>query len=154
MKKFYIGRYARFGLVVIVLLSEVSLVLQIFVLVLIVFAVLLKSRKKFREHGLTMLGAVVLHIVSILAVMVPSFGLFFGAGAINLADAVTVITLVHAFAGVVAALLGVWLVGSWHLKADLQGCFRKKRLMDVTVGLWVLAIVLGIVIYAKIVGAF
>jgi uncharacterized membrane protein YozB (DUF420 family) len=135
-------------------MSQVSWVLQIFVLVLIVFAVGLKSRKKFREHGLIMLGAVVLHIVSILAVMVPSFGLFLGAGAINLADVVTVIIFVHAFAGIVAALSGAWLVGSWHLKADLQGCFRKKRLMDVTFGLWVLAIVLGIVIYAKIVGAF
>ncbi len=134
--------------------SDVSLVLQIIVLALIIFAVILKSKKKFGQHGLTMLGAVVLHIVSILAVMVPSFGLFFGSGSINLADTVTMITIVHAFAGLIAALLGVWLVVSWHLKADLKGCFQKKRLMDVTFGLWVLAIVLGIIIYFKIVGAF
>jgi len=137
-----------------VLNSDVSLVLQIVVLALIIFAVILKSKKKFRQHGLTMLGAVVLHIVSILAVMVPSFGLFIGSGSINLTDTVTVISLVHGFAGLIAALLGVWLVGSWHLKADMQGCFQKKRLMDMTFGLWVLAIVLGIVIYLKIVGAF
>ncbi len=135
-------------------IPEISLVLQISILVLFVFAVVMKSRKKFRYHGLVMLVAVALHIVGVLVVMVPSFGLFFGFGSINLADGITVITLVHAFAGVAAALLGVWLVGSWHLKTDLQGCFRKKRLMDVTSGLWMLAIVLGIVIYLKIIGAF
>jgi uncharacterized membrane protein YozB (DUF420 family) len=154
MKKFYIAVVLDLRLVFVMVMSEVSLVLEIFVLILIVFAVGLKTRKKFREHGLTMLGAVALHIVSILAIMVPSLGLYFGGGSINLADIVTVITLVHASAGVIAALLGVWLVSSWHLKADLQGCFRKKRVMDVTIGLWVLAIVLGIVIYLKIVGAF
>jgi hypothetical protein len=137
-----------------VLNSDVSLVLQIIVLALIIFAVILKSKKKFRQHGLTMLGAVVLHIGSILTVMVPSFGLFFGSGSINFTDTVTVISLVHGFAGLIAAVLGVWLVGSWHLKADMQGCFQKKRLMDLTFGLWALAIVLGVIIYLKIVGAF
>jgi hypothetical protein len=62
-------------------------------------------------------------------------------------------TLIHVFAGLLAALLGVWLVSSWHLQTSLQTCFKKKRLMDVTLGLWLLAIVLGVVLYLAIIQA-
>jgi hypothetical protein len=54
-------------------LATVSLVLQIVILVLLVGSVGLKGRKKFRQHGMTMLLAVVLHTITILLVMIPSF---------------------------------------------------------------------------------
>ncbi len=131
--------------------STVSLVIQIVVLALLIGAIMLKSQKKFRQHGITMLSAVVLHIISIFVVMIPSFTAFFGAsGLIDYADVFVVLTLVHVAAGVTDALLGVWLVSSWHLQTNMQTCFKKKRFMDVTLVLWLLAIILGIVLYLKI----
>jgi uncharacterized membrane protein YozB (DUF420 family) len=132
--------------------STVSMGIQIIVLTLLVGAVFLKIQKKYRQHGIVMLSAVVLHIVSLLAVMGPSFAAFAGPGSINFSDVLVMVTFVHVSAGLIAALLGVWLVGSWHLKVDMQGCFRKKRVMDVTLILWILAIFLGIFLYLVIVG--
>jgi uncharacterized membrane protein YozB (DUF420 family) len=132
--------------------STISLGIQIVVLGLLIGAVFLKTRKQYRRHGIAMFSAVVLHIVSILAVMVPSFRVYAGSGGINFSDVWASVTLVHVSAGLIAALFGVWLVGSWHLKTDMKGCFRKKRLMDVTLILWMLSIVLGIILYLVIVG--
>ena len=36
---------------------------------------------------------------------------------INFAAALIIAISVHAFAGIITFVLGVWLVGSWHLKA-------------------------------------
>jgi len=132
--------------------STISLGIQMLVLGLLISAIFLKSQKKYRQHGVLMLSAVALHWISILIVMIPSFATFFGApSTVNFADAIVIATLVHVLAGLIAAVLGVWLVSSWRLRADLQTCFRKKRVMDITFGLWSLAIVLGIVLYLAII---
>ena len=131
--------------------STVSMGIQIIVLGLLMGAVFLKIRKKYRQHGIVMLSAVVLHLISIIAVMGPSFAKFVDTGLINFSDELVMVTFVHFFAGLIAALLGVWLVGSWHLKVDVQDCFRKKRVMYVTIILWILAILLGIFLYLVIV---
>ena len=134
--------------------STISLGVQIVVLGLLIGAVFLKTQKKYRQHGIVMFSAVVLHISSILIVMGPSFGAYVGPGMINFSEGVPILTLVHVSSGLIAALLGVWLIGSWHLKKDMKGCFRKKRFMDVTLVLWILAILLGIMLYSVIVGLF
>ena len=135
--------------------STISLAIQIVVLGLLIGAVLLKNQKKYRNHGLAMLSAVVLHILSIIVVMVPSSAGFFGMpSSMNFADALVISVVVHIFTGILAAFLGVWLVSSWHLQKTLQTCFKKKRIMDATLVLWLLAIALGIILYLVIVGAF
>jgi hypothetical protein len=133
--------------------STASLGIQIVVLCLLIGAVFLKTHKKYRQHGIVMFSAVVLHIVSILAVMVPSFRAYIGPGVINFSDLWAIVTLVHVSAGFMTALFGIWLVGSWHLKTDIQRCFKKKRFMDVTLTLWMLSIILGILLYLVIVGS-
>jgi hypothetical protein len=128
--------------------STISLGIQMVVLGLIISGYLIKRQKKYRQHGIIMLSAVVLHIISILVVMIPSFAAFFGDfSSVNFADIIVITTLIHVSAGLLAALLGVWLVSSWHLQVSLQTCFKKKRVMDVALGLWLLAIVLGVVLY-------
>jgi uncharacterized membrane protein YozB (DUF420 family) len=135
--------------------STISLSIQIVVLGLLLSAVFLKSQKKYRRHGVVMLSAVVLHIISIMVVMVPSFGAFFSmSSTVNFADTLVIVTLIHVSAGLLAAVLGLWLVSSWHFKTNLQTCFRKKRIMDITFVLWLLTIVLGIVLYLRIIQAF
>jgi uncharacterized membrane protein YozB (DUF420 family) len=137
------------------LVATISLVIQIVVLVLLFGGIWLKGMKKFRQHGITMLTAVVLHTVIILAWMIPSFSsLFSSPGSINLADIIVVTTLVHAFVGITADILGIWLVASWRLQADMKTCFAKKKIMRVTLTLWLIALVLGIILYLKIIQPF
>ena len=55
-----------------------------------------------------MLSAVVLHIISIMVVMVPSFGAFFSmSGTVNFADILVIVTLIHVSAGLIAAVPGI-----------------------------------------------
>lgn len=135
-----------------ILESTISLSVEMIALGLLISGYLLKRQKKYRHHGLGMLSALALHIVAILFVMVPSLAAFLSVpSSVNFADILVIVTLVHVSAGLLAAVLGVWLVGSWHLQQSLQTCFRKKRVMDVTLSLWLLAIALGLVLYLVII---
>jgi len=137
------------------IIATLSLVIQLVVLGLLLGSVWLKAMKKFRQHGITMLSAVVLHAILILTWMIPSFSGFLSAsGSINLADTIVIVILVHAFAGIIAFVLGVWLAGSWHLKADMKTCFAKKNIMRVTLALWLIALFLGIILYLKVIQLF
>jgi uncharacterized membrane protein YozB (DUF420 family) len=132
--------------------STISLGIQLIVLGLLISGYLVKRQKKYRQHGMIMLSALVLHIITVLLVMIPSFGVFFSdVSMVSFADALAIATLIHVSAGLLAALLGIWIVGSWHLQASVATCFRKKRFMDLTVSLWFLAILLGIILYWAII---
>jgi uncharacterized membrane protein YozB (DUF420 family) len=124
------------------------------VLGLLLCGLWLKTRKKFRQHGTVMLIAVVLHAAMILAWMIPRFNLFVSPGSLDLADIITVIIFVHTFMGIMTTILGIWLVVAWRLKADVKPCFAKKRYMLVTITLWLTALVLGIILYLKILQLF
>jgi uncharacterized membrane protein YozB (DUF420 family) len=129
--------------------------IQIAVLVLLIGGIWLKRTKKFRQHGIAMLTAVVLHMITILAWMIPSFSsLFSPSASINLADMFTVAIMVHAFTGIAAAILGIWIVASWRLKTDMKTCFAKKGAMRITITLWLVALVIGIILYLKIIQLF
>jgi uncharacterized membrane protein YozB (DUF420 family) len=129
------------------IVATASLVIQLVILGLLVAGVWLRAKKKFRQHGITMLTAVVFHVVIIFAWMVPSFDIFIFADPINLADEITLLILVHAFTGIAATALGIWLVAAWRLKADMKTCFAKKRVMLATITLWLIAIVIGFILY-------
>jgi hypothetical protein len=108
----------------------------------------LKRMKKFRQHGITMFIAVVLHTITILTVMIPSFVLGFSPpSSLDLTNIIVIIALVHASIGISVELLGVWIVASWRLRTSLQTCFAKKKVMLVTLTLWLIAISLGILLY-------
>jgi uncharacterized membrane protein YozB (DUF420 family) len=130
--------------------ATTSLVIQLVVLGLLLGGWWLKTVKKLRQHGITMLAAVVLHAVMVFAWMIPIFNSLFGSlGAINLADMFTVIILVHAFTGIASTILGIWLVASWRLQANMKTCFAKKNVMWVTLVLWLIALVIGIYLYLR-----
>jgi len=57
------------------IIALISLVLQFVILGLIIASLVMKRRKMIRAHGITMLLAVVVHSITILAVMIPSFSL-------------------------------------------------------------------------------
>jgi uncharacterized membrane protein YozB (DUF420 family) len=137
------------------LVATISLVTQIVVLVLLFGGIWLKGKKKYRQHGIMMLTAVVLHTVVILAWMIPSFSsLLSSHSTLNPVDAFMVTILVHAFMGIATVILGFWLVASWRLQVDVKACFAKKKAMRVTLTLWLITLVLGIILYLKIIQLF
>jgi uncharacterized membrane protein YozB (DUF420 family) len=131
--------------------ATVSIVIQIIVFIMLIGGVWLKRRKKFRQHGIVMFAAILLHAVTIFAWMMPSFSrLFIYPGAISLEDLLTVGIIIHALTGVIAIILGVWIVTSWRLRVDVKTCFAKKNVMRVTITLWIIAMAIGIILYLKI----
>ncbi len=136
------------------LVATASLAIQIVVLFLLIYGYLLKKQLRFRQHGIAMFAAVVLHLATVFALMIPSFVLaivphfiipkFYGI--------TSVVTLVMAVAGALAASLGVWLVASWHFH-DVKGCFKKKRIMLTTMAMWLVSLSFGIVLYIIFYGA-
>ncbi|MGB9914374.1 MAG: hypothetical protein ACPLIG_00355 [Candidatus Bathyarchaeales archaeon] len=131
-------------------IAAVSLILQVAAICLISAGLALKRRKRLRQHGLVMLAAVAMHTVLIFAWMVPSFASLFTSST-GFADVFTLVILAHAFSGIVADALGVWVVASWRLRADIQACFAKKGVMRITIVLWLIALLLGMTLYLKII---
>jgi uncharacterized membrane protein YozB (DUF420 family) len=121
-----------------------SFIIQIIVLFLLVTGYSLKRKSKFRSHGLVMATAVVLHLITILAVMIPNFPIFFSAN-IPLID--TIIGITHGILGSLGLILGIVLVSAWQFKKDLTGCFKRKRIMLATITIWISALVIGIIIF-------
>ena len=127
--------------------ATASLFLQIAVLVLLGGAIILKNRKKYRQHGITMASAAGLHLVTVVAVMGPSFSVFFNWPGTIVLEATVILTLIHGAFGSIAVALGIWLVASWRFKTDLKNCFARKKVMRPTFVLWVVTILLGVIMY-------
>jgi hypothetical protein len=131
-----------------------SLVVQIIVLFLLVYGYWLKRKLKFRQHGITMAAAVVLHLTMVFYIMIPSFVLavipnYFVPNPLSL---VSVVGVIHGIIGTIALSFGVWFVASWRFRRNLQGCFNKKKIMAKTLAVWVTSLVFGIILYAAFIG--
>lgn len=136
------------------LIATASLIVQIVVFVLLVVGFYYKRRQKFRWHGIVMASAVVLHLVTIFAVMIPSFVLaivpeFIIPEPLML---VSMAGLFHGVFGIAAVGLGIYLVAAWGFRRDVQGCFKRKRIMDLTITVWLIALLLGFLIYGLFYG--
>jgi len=130
-------------------LADVSLLLQIVVLVLVSVAMWVKMRENYKMHGTLMALAVGLHTVTILVVMLPSLG---GMGGIyeNLYTRFALVTIIHSIAGSIAEILGLFLVGAWAFSRNVNDCFKRKQVMRVTIVSWVIGLVLGIYVYVML----
>jgi uncharacterized membrane protein YozB (DUF420 family) len=58
-----------------------------------------------------------------------------------------VVALVPTAAGLIAFALGAVLVALWHLRTDLKPCFKRKLTMRVTIVTWIIALLLGFILY-------
>jgi uncharacterized membrane protein YozB (DUF420 family) len=130
------------------LIATTNLTIQIVVLFLLLYGYLLKRQLRFRQHGIAMFVAVVLHLAMVFAIMIPSFVLAIVPDFIvpNVYGIISVVTLVMVVAGALAVSLGIWLVVSWRVKG-LKGCFNKKRIMLTTMAMWLVSLSFGIALY-------
>jgi len=130
------------------LVSSLTLFLQVGVFLLVISGFLLRKQKLFRAHGLAMFAGVILHLVSVIVIMVPSFvvGLvpFIAEKPSNV---ISIVSFPHAIVGSVAAILGVWIVFSWRLRHGLQFCAPKRKWMKLTLWIWLTSLTLGFMLY-------
>lgn len=136
------------------LIATASLALQIAVFILLIVGFYYKRKQKFRWHGTVMASAVAIHLITILAIMIPSFVLaivpeFIIPEPLLL---VSLSSLFHGIFGLIAIGLGVYLVAAWGFRKNVQGCFKHKRIMDLTLSAWLVALLLGFVIYGLFYG--
>ena len=132
------------------ILALFSLISQSLAFLLMVIAMGLKARRKLRLHGIAMFVAVVLHTVTLLVVMGPSFSIsLIPYISENPLTSISLISIVHGVTGLLAWLLGLWIVATWRLNVSLQNCSRRKGAMRVTLALWLIALILGFLIYVN-----
>ena len=98
-----------------------------------------------------MLIGVVLNAFSFLLVMLPSF-LYYGGVVLHMDPfgPVSLIVATHVSFGSIAEALGVFLVGSWRLRKDTKGCRAEKKIMLLTIILWLIALSLGILLFTML----
>ncbi len=127
---------------------DVNLALQVIMFVIIVISLFYKNKKRFNIHGGLMGIAVILHILTFLTVMGPIFFGQFSAFVDYISYPEIQTTWIHAIPGAIAMIMGILLVGAWAVRpSNVAACSRRKRLMDVTVLLWLVSLIFGIATY-------
>jgi len=128
--------------------TDIYLILQIGMFLIIVISLVYKNKNKFKIHGGLMGIAVILHVLSLLVVMGPSFYDGYDYFMTATSELGVQTTWIHAIPGAIAMILGIVLVGVWALRpSNIAACSRRKRLMDITVLFWFISLIFGIATY-------
>jgi uncharacterized membrane protein YozB (DUF420 family) len=127
---------------------DLNLILQIVMLIIIGVGFFYKRAKNYRMHGSFMGVAVILHILSFTTVMGPRFRQNFNLLTTATSELGVQTIWIHIIPGTTALILGILLVGAWAIRpSNIAGCFRRKRIMDITITLWLISLIFGIVTY-------
>jgi uncharacterized membrane protein YozB (DUF420 family) len=131
-----------------VLITDLNLLVQILSFIIVLGALAYKTKGNFKIHGSIMGVAVLLHFITFLVAMGPSFvGNFTFLTTDTLLIGVQVLW-VHAISGAISLILGIFLVTMWAPKAsNIKPCFGRKRIMDATVVSWTMSLAFGIATY-------
>jgi hypothetical protein len=128
--------------------ATVSLVFQIAVLVMLIVGFELKRKFKFRQHAFIILFALILHIAALSVIMVPAYVL--ALIPITLKTPLSewaLLSSVHAAAGTVTVIMGLWIMATWRFRKSTEFCLPKKRVMRATFAVWVASLGLGVLLY-------
>jgi uncharacterized membrane protein YozB (DUF420 family) len=128
--------------------TDINLVLQVVMLIIIVVGLVYKSKRKFKIHGELMGTAVILHLISLFAVMLPSFNKNYEYFRTTTSELGVQTIWIHAVPGAIALILGIVLVAAWALHPyNIASCSKLKRIMDITTLLWLISLIFGIAAY-------
>ena len=127
---------------------DLNMLIQIITLIVLLVGLFYKKKGKIKLHGISMGIATVLHTLSFVLVMGPSLYQSFDFFATE-TDILGVQTLwFHAIPGTIALLLGIFLVAKWAIQAsNINACYKRKRIMDLTLLLWLFSLAFGIATY-------
>jgi hypothetical protein len=126
-------------------MAQANLVILIGVLLLVGLSIFLEKKRKWIWHGNTMLLVVMITGLLVIAHMGPSLVRIFGEEF----DVVALAGIVHSIFGIVAVVLGIWLVGMWAYvqSSKTRYCEERKKLMRKILVLWLIALGLGALYY-------
>ena len=128
--------------------TDLNLLIQIITLVIIFVSFYYKKKGKIKLHATIMGTAVVLHLLSFILIMGPSFVQSFTFYSSRLDFLGVQTAWIHAIPGSLALILGTYLVLVWAVKArDVASCYKRKRIMDATISLWLFSLLFGILTY-------
>jgi hypothetical protein len=126
--------------------SYVALGLQVVTLLVILYGVyLMRVKRQMRHHGLIMANMVVLNIITVAAVMAPTYyGMGPGPGTSS-----PPVMLAHHYLGLLALAMTAVVAFSWVLRgAKTKGCLGTglwgRTIMRATFSIWIASILLGI----------
>ena len=131
-----------------VLITDVNLLIQIVSFLVLLISVVYKTKGKIKIHGYLMGLAVLLHFITFVVAMGPSFsdGIDFFITSTGLIGVQAM--WIHAITGSIALILGIFLILVWIINlSNIAGCVKRKRIMDCTVILWAVSLIFGIVTY-------
>ena len=139
----FLGTGASFG-------SDLNLVVQLLMGLVLVLGMILARRKLFRAHAVCQGSVVLLNLILIALIMLPPFARDIVPGLPRRLDqAYYFLPTLHAVLGAAAELLGLYILvraGTKWLPERL--CFRNYKLwMRTTLVLWWSVILLGIATY-------
>ena len=128
--------------------TDINLILQIVMFLIIIIGLVYKNKRKFKIHGGMMGIAVILHILTFVLVMGPSFSEGYDYFTTAASDLGVQTTWIHAIPGTIAMILGIVLVGAWALRpSNIAACSKMKRIMDITTILWLVSLIFGVATY-------
>jgi len=131
--------------------TDLNLLIQIITLLIIFLSLYYKKKGKIKIHGSIMGIAVILHTLSFVLVMGPIFSQSFSFFSTETSLRLVQTTWLHAVPGAIALLLAIFLVAKWAIQSsNIAPCYKRKRIMDVTLVLWVFSLAFGIATYALI----
>lgn len=138
----------------IILTITANLIIQVIVLLMLSYGYFLKRKQKFRQHGLVMASALIIHLIMIFYVMIPSFVYAVVPHYILVRpqELASIVGLIHGILGSITAVLGVGLVALWRFQKNVEGCFKRKKFMIPTIAAWISSLLLGILLYAIFIG--
>ncbi len=133
--------------------AQVDLVLQISIFVFLVVGFGVLRKRKTKAHASLMLAAVVLNLVSFIAIMAPAWDNVGEGGASGLST----IGMLHVTFGGLTMLSSLWVLGTWLVptlllqNAKLR-CYGKlnKRIMWVVLTLWLISLIMGFVLFVMV----
>ena len=131
--------------------TDINLILQIITMVMLLVSVYYMKIGKLKQHGILMGLAVILHVLTFVSVMGPIFSQNFEFFSTETSFLLVQTTWLHAIPGAIALLLAIFLVGKWVIHASVTApCYKRRRLMDLTLILWLISLVFGIATYVLI----
>jgi uncharacterized membrane protein YozB (DUF420 family) len=131
-----------------ILQTDINLILQVSAIIIVLIGYLYKRRGRIRNHGALMGFATTLHTISFLAIMGPVFVSVFDFIATEFYTPLVISIVIHAIAGAIVLPLSIGLVVLWVRRiSKLESCFKRKRVMVFTLGLWSASAFFGIIAY-------
>jgi uncharacterized membrane protein YozB (DUF420 family) len=133
--------------------AQVDLILQISIFAFLIVGFALMRKRKVKAHANFMLAAVVLNLVSFIAIMAPAWDSV-GEGGVG---RLSTIGMLHVTFGGLTMLSSLWVLGTWLVPTFLLQnaklrCYGKlnKRIMWVVLTLWLVSLIMGFVLFVMV----